>query len=59
MIIVALVSCQIQRHKKEAEVKVWNKYGADNACMPYGSIDITDEETADISIFANEFKSEN
>ena len=51
--------CIIQAcNKKEAEVKVWNKYGADNACMPYGSIDITDEETADISIFANEFKPE-
>ena len=40
-------------------IQACNKKEADNACMPYGSIDITDEETADISIFANEFKSEN
>lgn len=40
--------------KDEAEKKIWDIYGTDNASMS-DVIDITNKETISFSIFANEF----
>ena len=39
----------------EAEKKIWDIYGTDNASMPNSIIDITNEETVSFSIYANNF----
>lgn len=39
----------------EAEKKIWDIYGTDNASMPNSIIDITDKETVSFSIYANNF----
>lgn len=42
-------------NQDEAEKKIWDIYGTDNASMA-DVIDITSKETVSFSIFANEFK---
>lgn len=39
----------------EAEKKVWDIYGTDNASMTNSIIDITDKETVSFSIYAHNF----
>ncbi len=39
----------------EAEKKVWDIYGADNASMPNGIIDISDKETVSYGVYAHDF----
>lgn len=39
----------------EAEKKVWDIYGTNNASMPNSIIDITDKETVSFSIYAHNF----
>lgn len=39
----------------EAEKKVWDIYGTDNASMPNSIIDITDKKTVSFSIYAHNF----
>lgn len=42
-------------NSSEAQKKVWNIYGTDNASMPNSIIDITDKETVSFSIYAHNF----
>lgn len=42
-------------NSSEAEKKVWDIYGTDNASMSNSIIDITDKKTVSFSIYAHNF----